>query len=139
MLMTLYGLVEEYSVVCDHNLGFSNVLPLNFVWSTLLHVSCKSSTKIPYFIFTNDSSTLISQWDDCKHFYKFGKSHPKCHHYYRLGYMIHRCYVLHDRPTRSVVIAQTVPSLSHTLGLISSNTCGSLSIIHEFMKWYEER
>lgn len=47
MLMALYGLPKEYSVVRDQIFGSLNVISLTFTWSTLFHVPCKSSTKIP--------------------------------------------------------------------------------------------
>ena len=65
---------------------------------------CKPLNYTP--IFTNDSSTLASQHDDCDCSCKPGNRHPKCDHYGKLGHKIDKCYALHGHPPRSDVIVQ---------------------------------
>jgi len=87
----------------------------------------------------DDSYTLIFQCYDRTRPSNSGKGHHKCGHCGKLGHKIDRCYALHGRPPRSVVVAQNVPLQPSTMDLTSSDISGQPSIFNEFLKWYEDR
>ena len=86
----------------------------------------------------DDSSALVSQHNDRTHPHKLGKGRHKCDHCGKLGHKIDRCYVLHGRPSKSVV-AQIAPMQPSTVDRTSFDTPSQPVIFNEFLKWYEDR
>jgi len=64
MLLVLYGLLTEYSLVRDHILGFPNIPTYYSAWSTLLHVPDKPFVDVDVPPPHVDSSALVSQSRD---------------------------------------------------------------------------
>lgn len=59
ILMAVFGLPDDYSLVRDQILGPLTMLTLNLIRSTLLHVPCKLPLDIPTFMPPSDSSALV--------------------------------------------------------------------------------
>ena len=137
ILLDLHGLPDDYSHVHDKILGSPVVLDFTSSCSTLLCVSGKHITNIPFVL--DDSSALIFQGYDRTLPSKSGKGRHKCDHYGKLGHKIDRCYALEGRPLRFVVIAQNFPVQPSTMDPTSSDISGQLAIFNEFFKWYEDR
>jgi len=104
MLLGLHGLFYDYSHVRDQILG-SPIMP-NFTstCSTFLRVSGKHITDITPYV--DNSSTLVSRHNDHTRPHKSSKGHQKCDHCGKLGHKIDRCYALHGRPPKSIVVVQ---------------------------------
>ena len=131
-VLTLHGLADKYSHVRDQILN-SPVTP-NFTstCSILLRVSCKPFNDTP--IFANDSSVLASEHYDHNHSRKPKKWRHKCDHCGKLGHKIDRCYALHGRSPRSVMVAQTDPVDPPSYAQADKSV-----IINEFLQWCEDR
>jgi len=102
-------------------------------------VSGKHTTNIPPL--ADDSSSLVSQHNDCTCPHKSGKGRHKCDHCGKLDHKTDRCYALHGRPSRLGTIFQMALVQPSTVDLTSSSsdTLGQPTILNEFLKWYEDR
>ncbi|KAH1033902.1 hypothetical protein GLYMA_20G003800v4 [Glycine max] len=87
MLLVLYGLLTEYSLVRDHILGFPNIPTYYSAWSTLLHVPDKPFVDVDVPPPHVDSSAL-------------------------LGHIIDICFSLHVQPPRTTHVAQAAAHAS---------------------------
>jgi len=137
MLLGLHDLPDDYSHVRDQILGSPIVPNFTSTCSTLLRVSGKHIADITSHV--DDSSALVSQHNDRTHSHKSDKGRHKCDHCGKLGHKIDRCYALHGRPPKSVVVAQTAHVQPSTVDHTSIDTPGQLAIFNEFLKWYEDR
>ena len=87
----------------------------------------------------DDSSVLVSQWDDRNRSRNPRKGRPKCDYCGKLGHKIDKCCALHGRPPRSAAVVHSdPPPRSATVDLASSDTAGHPAIFNDFLKWYEE-
>jgi len=137
MLLTLYGLPDDYSPVHDQILGSPVVSTLTSTSSIPMRVLGKSHIDIS--TLGDDSSTLISQCDDRTRSRKSSKGRHKCDRCGKLGHKIDRCYALHGRPPKTAAVVQATPVPPSTMDPTSSNTSGPPAIFNEFLKWYEDR
>jgi len=131
MLLGLHGLPDDYSHVHDQILGSSIESNLTSTCSTLLRVPCKHTTNITPHV--DDSSVLVSQHNDCTRPHKSGKGRHKCDHCGKLGHKIDRCYILHGRPPKSIVVAQTAPVQPSTMDHTSFDTLSQPVILMNFL------
>jgi len=136
--LTLHEHVDEYSHVCDQILGSLIIPNFTSTCSTLLHVPCKPLNDPS--VFADDSSTFTSQHDNSNHSLQPGKGHHKCDHCGKLGHKIERCYALHGRSLRSVVVVQTDPP-SHLVAVDppSYAPTDKSALFSDFLKWCEDR
>lgn len=96
IMLALYGLPMEYSMVRNQILD-SSVLPTwNSVSATLLRV-----------VVAKPSLNVDGTDAHCGRSRRHGKPRPKCDHCHKLGHTIDRCFALHGRPTRITSIAPT--------------------------------
>ena len=61
------------------------------------------------------------------------------YHCGKLGHKIDRCYALHGRPPKTIVIAQIAHVQPSTVDHTSFDTPGQPAIFNEFLKWYKDR
>ncbi|XP_052732283.1 uncharacterized protein LOC128196175 [Vigna angularis] len=84
---------------------------------------------------------MAVQLDDRRRSRQPGNGRPKCDHCGKLGHKIDRCYALHGRPLRPIVMVNSdppprSPSADHPT---SSNTINNPLLFQEFLRWYEDR
>ena len=137
MLLGLHGLPADYSHVRNQILGSPIVPNFTSTCSTLLCVLGKHTTNIPSHV--DDFSTLVSHHSDRTRPHKLGKGCHKCDHCGKLGHKIDKCYALHGRPPKFVVVAQTAPVQPSTMDHTSIDTSGQPAIFNKFLKWYGNR
>ena len=137
MLLALYGLLDDYSPICDQILGSPVVPTLTYTSSTLIRVPDKSHIDIS--TSGDDSSALVSQRDDRTRSQKPNKGRHKCDHCGKLVHKIDRCYALHGHPPKTVAVVQATLVPPSTMDSTSSDISGPPTIFNDFLKWYEDR
>jgi len=137
MLLGLHGLPDDYSHVRDQILGSPIVPSFTSICSILLCMPSKHTIAITSQV--DDSSAFVSQHNNRTRPHKSRKGRHKCDHCGKLGHKIDRCYALHGRPPKSVVVAQTDPVQPSIVDHTSIDTPGQPIIFNEFLKWYEDR